>query len=310
MDDSLPKSVLLWQLAVPVVATLACLAVWALVVKRRRQGLPVVAYQPRRPVPWRGLDLLAILAIYLLTQAGSLLLVLTWVDPELTRPPAMYDVEEATTVHVAAKLVAQCDIWVLMLCGLAIVVVTPIAEEFLYRVLLQGWLEAAQRRYRRAMPTLRRLAPGAVGPVVLSSLIFARAHFRTAGPPMNLHYVTLLLAAVATANLLTMALAIAYLRWRARVKAADLGWVPQKLFADLRLGLLAFAAVAAPIYLLQIVLSLLLPKYFAPDPFTIFVFALVLGTLYHRTHRIVPAVVVHMSLNATSLALALASTVK
>jgi hypothetical protein len=146
-----------------------------------------------------------------------------------------------------------------------------------------------------------------VGPIFLSSFLFARAHFRTAAPAMNLYYVTLLLVGNMLASLLTMGLAIGLLRLRVRASAADFGWVPEKLLADLRLGLLAFVAVAAPLYILQLALSLSLPKYFAPDPFTLFVFALVLGTLYYRTHRIVPAIVVHMSLNATTLAMALLS---
>ena len=87
--------------------------------------------------------------------------------------------------------------------------------------------------------------------------------------------------------------------------AADLGWVPEKFFADVRLGLLAFAGLAAPIYGLQILLINLLPKYLAPDPAVLFVFALALGTLYCRTHRAVPSIVLHMALNATSLTLAL-----
>jgi len=85
---------------------------------------------------------------------------------------------------------------------------------------------------------------------------------------------------------------------------ADLGWVREKLLADVGLGLLAFAAVAAPTYAAMFLLGSLLPAYLAPDPFVLFPFALVLGTLYYRTHRIVPAIVLHMSLNATSLAMA------
>jgi membrane protease YdiL (CAAX protease family) len=289
------------------VAIWACLAVWVAVANRRRRGLPVLPYQPRRQVPWRVLDLLAMLAIYLALQAAALLLVHAWLGPQLTRPPHIYNLQQTSTQNIAVKLLEHPEPSVLLCCGLAVVVVAPIVEEFLYRVLLQGWLEAAQRRYRRAMPTLRRLLPGAVGPVFLSSFLFARAHFRTAAPAMNVYYVTLLLVGNMLASLLTMGLAIGLLRLRVRASAADFGWVPEKFLADVRLGLLAFVAVAAPVYMLQIALSLSLPKYFAPDPFTLFVFALALGTLYYRTHRIVPAIVVHMSLNATTMAMALLS---
>jgi len=41
----------------------------------------------------------------------------------------------------------------------------------------------------------------------------------------------------------------------------------------------------------------------APDPIPLFLLALVFGVLYHRTHRIVPSLVLHMAFNATSIIL-------
>ena len=70
------------------------------------------------------------------------------------------------------------------------------------------------------------------------------------------------------------------------------------------LGLVTFFAVATPIYVLQMILGNSLPKYLAPDPFALFALSIVLGFLYARTHRIVPSIVVHMSLNTLSLAMA------
>lgn len=79
--------------------------------------------------------------------------------PEVTRKPTMYNVEKANAAHTIARLLSEGNPWALVLCGLSAVVVAPIVEEFLFRVLLQGWLEAAQRRLRPRMPTLRRLVP-------------------------------------------------------------------------------------------------------------------------------------------------------
>ena len=42
---------------------------------------------------------------------------------------------------------------------------------------------------------------------------------------------------------------------------------------------------------------------YAPDPIPLFFLALVLGTLYHRTHRIAPSLVLHIAFNATAIAL-------
>jgi len=62
--------------------------------------------------------------------------------------------------------------------------------------------------------------------------------------------------------------------------------------------------LAPVIYGLNIVLSLLLPKSIAPDPLSLFFLAIVLGTIYYRTRRIVPSISLHMSLNFTSLVMA------
>ena len=86
---------------------------------------------------------------------------------------------------------------------------------------------------------------------------------------------------------------------------ADFGFVPAKLWADVRLGLVAALAVVGPIQLLQVLLqTFVMPKEVAADPLSIFVFAAVLGTLYCRTHRIVPGITLHVALNLTSLTLA------
>ncbi len=79
--------------------------------------------------------------------------------------------------------------------------------------------------------------------------------------------------------------------------------MPKKFFGDVALGLVAFMAVAAPIYVLQGVLQMHL-KEVAADPITLTVFAAVLGFLYFRTHRLVPSILLHMALNGTSLLLA------
>jgi len=307
VDKPLPETVPLWLLCVTALAAWLCVAVWLGAFARWRQGKTVLPYQPRTPVPWRAVDLLIVLLIYAVAiMAAGLLAVALLSDADLQRPPAIQDAGQANTAHVVARLLAEGTFGVLLVCGLSAVVVAPIFEEFFFRVLLQGWLEAGQRRLRPAMPTLRRLLPGASGPILLSSFLFARVHFRVDTPAMSTEYLIVVVAGNAVASVLAMLLIIYFLRARAGAKAVDFGWAPEKFFADVRLGLTTFAAVAAPIYGAQITLVWLLPKYLAPDPFVLFPFAIILGTLYWRTHRIVPAIVLHMSLNAASLAMAIA----
>ena len=268
-------------------------------------------YQPRRPVPWGGFALVLVVLAYSAPLAAAAALVGHLLPAELTQAPRIQSVDDSGTAHTLVRLLEEADFRVLCACALSAVVVAPIVEEFFFRVLLQGWLESAQRRLRKQMPTLRRLMPGALGPILLTAFLFARMHFRVEGPMMPVAFLTLMLAADGAAKLLALTFAVVLLRAGLGTTVADLGWVREKFLADVGLGLLAFAAVAAPVYAAMFLLgNHLLPMYLAPDPFVLFPFALVLGTLYYRTHRIVPAIVLHMSLNATSLVMALMITQK
>lgn len=65
--------------------------------------------------------------------------------------------------HVVDLLAKQRDPWTVAVVVVSAVVVAPLAEEFFFRRVLQGWLE-------------KRLAGDAVAPVLFSSLAFAAAH--------------------------------------------------------------------------------------------------------------------------------------
>ena len=293
-----------WLLPALAVAVWASAVVGVLAWLRYRRGLAVLPYQPRRPVPWGPVDLLVVIAVYVLAMGAAVALADAILDPQIVRSLEIQNVDQADTKHAVARLLEGGTVWMLLLCGISAVVVAPIVEEFLFRVLLQGWLEAACERLRPKMPTLSRLAPGAVGPILLTSLLFAMMHFRVATPQRHPQFLIYLMIAGAAVSLLTMAIALGLLRVHVAASAADLGWQPKKFFADVRLGLWSFVAVVGPIYVIQIVLLLALPKSVAPDPIPLFFLALVLGILYRRTHRIVPAIVLHMLLNAASLKMA------
>jgi membrane protease YdiL (CAAX protease family) len=285
-------------------AILLSLSISVGIVARLSQHKTVLPYQPRRPVPWRGLHLVLVLLIYLVTQWGMA----QWACGLFgAKPPAPAEVAAEvpkTTEHVVAQLLAEKNAWLLVLSGIVAVIVAPMVEEFLFRVLLQGWLEAVERRLRRRVLGLFRLLPIGLGPIMLSSLLFAGMHFREETPEMPVRLIVCLLVSNALANLLTMFSAVVLLQAIAGATAADFGWAPEKLPGDVRQGLLAFTAAIVPIYGLQLVLQNVVPKQFSPDPIALFFFAMLLGTLYFRTHRIVPSLVAHASLNATSLLLA------
>jgi membrane protease YdiL (CAAX protease family) len=291
-------------LSIELLPVAICLAIWAWCATRWRQRQPIIRYQPRQPVPWQFGDLAIVVLGYLTLQPATFWLIGNFFGAADVSNAAEQVADPSTTVHVVGQLIAEGNIWVLLLCGISAVIIAPVAEEFFFRILVQGWLETVERRARRKLPLLRARMGRGVGPILLTSALFATMHFRVEQPPIGAYYLVLLLASDAIARVLSMALAVGWLRWRVGATATDFGWSPQKIAGDIKLGLLAFGAIAIPIYGLQFALHRLLPAHFAPDPIPLFFLSLALGALYFRTHRLVPTIVLHASLNATSLALA------
>jgi membrane protease YdiL (CAAX protease family) len=281
----------------------ACLVAWAAIIERIAAGKPILPYQPRRRVPWRFMDLLAIFGFFL---AASVLVYSTALPTSPTKIPGLDEnaaIGKTSVDHPIVQLLAAGNWTAIALCVLSGVVLAPIIEELFFRVLLQGWLETVDGTMRRRVRVLRDIMPRAAMPICVSSLIFAAQHFRREAPQKDVNYLTLVFLCYIIVTLLSLAFAVLWTRWRTGARAVDLGWVPTKLVADIRLGLTTFLAVAAPIYAIQVFLPLLLPKQFAPDPVPLFFFAVALGFLYNRTHRVAPSIVLHMALNATSLAM-------
>jgi len=278
--------------------------VWIWLARRRRR-IALLPYQPRRPVPWQGWDVLvvAVFCFLALQVAGAIVAAVLGPDEMRPLPQAAGPAEQ---VHPALRALRHGDLRVQLAVLLTAVLIAPVAEEFFFRVLLQGWLEAAECRHRRQLPTLRLLLPHGGLAVIASSLVFARLHARVGTEQYSVSCMAGMLAGQAAVNVLTLAFALVWVRARAGATVRDLGWAPEHLGSDVRTGLLVFAAVAVPIYAIQIIVWSLLPEGVAPDPVPLFFFALALGIVYYRTHRIVPAIVLHMALNATSLMIWLA----
>jgi membrane protease YdiL (CAAX protease family) len=286
--------------AVLFLAIAGCAAAWARIATRRSRGLPVLPYQRRRFVPWQGVDLAFIFVLYLALQGCIFMVIRAALGAKALRPSAMHDPDKVDMSHSIAKLMESGGPLTLLLCVVSAVLVAPIVEEFFFRVMLLGWLDKVERRNRRRLPTLRRFMPHGLWPILFSSFLFAMMHFRAGPLEIKMKVLAWLLLGDGAAKLLTMAFAISWLRWRVGATAADFGWAPAKLLADVRLGLIGFVMMTVPIYGLQLVFGQVIPKYIAPDPFPLFFLAIMLGLLYYRTHRIAPSVTLHAALNATS----------
>ena len=211
-------------ISMAVLAVWAFLVVWATIIVRWRQRRPVIPYAPRRPAPWRGVDVAMVAIIFLAVQACVVYLATKFFGAEAMRTPAIYDPGHGSAQHVTLQLMSEGNVWVLLLCGFAAIVAAPVAEEFLFRVVLQGWLESLEQRRRRAMPTLRRWLPRAFLPILLTSTLFAMVHFRVDRPPIDRQILLFMMVGNAAAGLLTTVLAVVLLRWRTGAAAADFGW--------------------------------------------------------------------------------------
>jgi membrane protease YdiL (CAAX protease family) len=288
-------------LAVPMALSAA---IWIKICLRRRRGEPIIPLARRRPVPWLGRDVLCIFLIGLLLSVIAAKSIRAWMGPDTAQQAADQKPELA---HPAEQLLRSGNPGALTIAVVMAVIVAPLIEEFFFRVLLQGWLEALWSRRRRKHPELRT-APLSWLPIVLPAVLFALVHFRAGKAPLAPEYQAGLFLGQVVAVVLTFGLAIALLRYAVGATAADLGWRREKLRSDARLGLVALLAVIGPLLILQSALLGLVKLMgidYAPDPIPLFFLALVFGALYHRTHRIAPSLVLHIAFNATSIMLLL-----
>jgi membrane protease YdiL (CAAX protease family) len=249
---------------------------------------------------------LAIVALFNVSAIIVISQVVRWaLGPEAAQTTVL---QKATSEHVVTQLISTGNAWIFVFCAFSAVVAAPISEEFLFRVMFQGWLESVESHWRPKLKKWLRMAPVGFFPIGVTSFLFALMHYRKESAPVNDLSLYLMLGG-SVAYLLTMAFAIFLLRRQVGATSFDLGWSREHVRGDILRGLAAFTAVAAPVYSIQFAAKYFFLHYLhtdvAPDPIPLFFFAISLGVLYFRTHRILPSIVLHVSLNATSLLLGL-----
>jgi membrane protease YdiL (CAAX protease family) len=95
--------------------------------------------------------------------------------------------------HPILKAVEQDHgVGVLWISTVAAVIVAPIAEELVFRVLFQGWLEKLRRFWREAQRDLP-LVNRHTGPIVVSAALFGVAHYSNGPAPIPLFILGLFL---------------------------------------------------------------------------------------------------------------------
>ncbi len=301
LATSLHKEIML-QAAILAIVLAVSAGLWAWIYSRWQRREPIIPLARRRPVPWQAQDVFFIFLIGFLFPIMAAMAVQAWMGPDAAQRAAD---QEPELTHPAEQLLGSGNPSAIAIAVIMAVIVAPLFEEFFFRVLLQGWLEAIWSRQRRKHPELRA-APVSWIPIVLPAAIFALMHLRSGKTPFSTQYLTGLFLGQMAADLVALGLAIVLLRFAVGATAADLGWNPEKLRFDAKLGLLALLAATPPILTLQVSLIGLVKWTgidYAPDPIPLFFLALVLGALYHRTHRLAPPLVLHIAFNATAVLL-------
>lgn len=324
---------------------LGSLAAWTYLGLVWSHGKPALRYEPRRSVPWTGFEVFALLILYFLLAVQLALVTRNGKKPDADarpivaveaaaeaaaddEPKTKKDKDDGRTEHPLITVIRnEPNVWAIIAAVLLATVGAPITEEFFFRLFLQGWLEKVERQSRARAIRVQELFPGILGeslawlpnlfarsrrllpgllPVLLPAAFFAMLHFRIGKTPAEQAPTVLRVMLLDnTARLLATAIIVALVCLRTGATAADFGFVRGKFLKDVGIGLAAYFAVVIPVFAVNLAFTLLLPKEIAPDPIPLFLFALVLGYLYFRTHRIVPAIVLHMCLNGTSMVMLL-----
>ena len=180
--------------------------------------------------------------------------------------------------HPLVRLLRQSpDPAMLVLCCLSAVVVAPLFEEFVFRVLLQGWLEKV-------------LAADPVPQVPEVASAFASKRAAVAIPSARVDA-----DALASADVNPFKSPESEQQYTGPPRAGE----TSGQVAGSRLPL-RFSANVLPILISSTVFAGLHYGH-GPDPIPLFVLAAALGYLYQRTHRLVPGLMVHVLLNASSM---------
>jgi len=244
-------------------------------------------------VPWTGIDVLLFLAIWfapLIVSVAS-----AYIIP--LHQPHVQTAAEAKNNHghPIVQLVEQSKnspivFWVAFM---AVVIAAPLIEEFLFRMLFQGWLEATLRQVQ--VPYASGIA------IVVVSGLFATIH-------MNNHRAidaqALLNGLVASIvfSLLVFTAGVMYLIQMRNVRIANYVFVTERLFHPRFFTGVGYCLL---VILFCLALNAALTKTFPGTnvaPISLFFFSLALGVLYSKTQNLSYCVLFHACLNGISLA--------
>ena len=294
-----------------------------------------VLFPPRRPriVPWGISAIVPVLVIFLLTLSLSQWFVkqvfpgpldfLRQEDKTLAVPTDPETVESLTREELAEQhpltiLMQKSgrNPLVILVCFLTAVIVAPLSEELVFRVVMQCGIASTLRREFGPTAWVRL-------PVLLTALFFAAIHFRLPSQPeIDQQYIDKLfkdMMGTMVGSLIAVAIVIVILRSFYRIRRSDIGlWegaallrpaTVRRIGRDALGALLLFLMMIIPITIVKFAVGMFAKSDWAAahglsgsmvDPVPLFLFALVIGTLYDRTRRLASVFFLHAFFNLYS----------
>jgi membrane protease YdiL (CAAX protease family) len=244
-------------------------------------------FEKRQPVFWNGFDVFLLFFLWLtMMSVGIGMMLPFFVGQHHSAQPV-----QATTDHPLSQLLEQGkkSPIILLVAFFSGVLSAPLTEEFLFRLVFQGWLTKKLNNYPIS--------------IIIVSVIFALAHAgKRTVQPVDIQFYTML--GIGIINMLLFCFGIFYLVKIRGVSVCELGFRANRILYDLSAATGIFI-VSAPLILS---VNLLLRNNFPDkitDPIPLFIFSIILGMLYYRTGRLLPCVVLHFLLNGFSFAVIL-----
>ena len=242
-----------------------------------------------KKVPWTGFDVLLFLGIWLAPLLAGVAIAYVASQPQGA-------VDTADHGHPLAQLIEQSEhsLVILLVALIAGVIVAPIVEEFLFRMLFQGWLEATFQQLH--VPHASSVA------IVIVALCFAAIHLNS-NDAIDVH--TLLIGFVLSSlySLIVFTAGIVYLTQVRNVQIANYFIGTERFF---RPGFFRGMGYCLLVIVFCFVLFATLKSIYPETnvaPVAIFFFALALGVLYSRTQNLSYCILLHACLNGISLTL-------
>jgi len=241
-------------------------------------------------VPWTGLDVLLFLALWHVAMLVGATVV------AVASPNQAEATNTIETAHPIVQLIEQGKTLspaFLVVAFLTLVIVAPLIEEFLFRLLLQGWLEAKLCQFR---------VPSASGVAIVAvSLCFASLHTgKQESSSIQAFFYGFSVMIILGLSIFVGGMV--YLVRKRNVKITSCLFGTERFFHPQFFSRTGYCLLA--IVLIFSVGALLLAAFPIDTvrPIVIFFFSLLLGALYSRTKNLSYCIFLHAFWNGTLLA--------